>query len=57
MKKPISQKKQAVKVVQFWVRQTRKIARQINRKLDSLATANKMKAQAKEDLIKICLPK
>lgn len=56
MKKPPSPKRQAVKELQFWIHQTRKLARQINRKLESMARANKMKAAAKERLIKICLP-
>lgn len=57
MKKPLSQKRQVVKELQFWIRQSRKVARQVNRKLESLAQANRMKAAAKERLIQICLPK
>lgn len=54
MKKPLSRKKQALKTLRFCIRQSRKVARQINRKLESLAQLNKMKSAAKEELIKIC---
>lgn len=54
MRKPASQKRQAVKELHFWIRQSRKVARQVNRKLEALATANRMKSAAKERLIQIC---
>lgn len=54
MRKPSSAKKQAVKKLKFYIRQSRKVARQINRKLESLAALNKMRAAAKEELIVIC---
>lgn len=53
MAKFLSNKRQAVKVLKFWINQSRKIARQVNRKLDSLAEANKMKEAARQQLIKI----
>jgi len=54
MKKPPSQKRQAVKQLKTCIRLSRKLARQINRKLESLAVLNKMKAAAQEQLIRIC---
>ena len=54
MKKPPSTKKVAVNQLKTCIRLSRKIARQINRKLESLATLNKMKAAAQEQLIKLC---
>jgi len=54
MKKPPTQKRQAVKQLKTCIRLSRKIARQINRKLESLATLNKMKAVAQNQLIKLC---
>ena len=54
MRKVASQKKQAVKELKFLIAQTRKIARQINRKLESLAQWNKIKAVAQEHLVKLC---
>lgn len=54
MRKVASQKRQAVKELKFYINQGRKIARQINRKIDTLAQLNKLKAAAKERLIKLC---
>ena len=54
MKKPQSMKRQVVKQLRACIRESRKIARQINRKLASLAEWNKAKAAAQEQLIKIC---
>ena len=54
MKKPPSTKRQAVNQLKTCIRLARKCARQINRKLESLATLNKMKAQAQEHLVKLC---
>lgn len=54
MRKPQSQKKQAVKALKGAIREGRKIARQINRKLESLAQWNRIKAAAQEELVKIC---
>jgi hypothetical protein len=55
MRKPQSQKRQAVKTLRIAIREGRKVARQINRKLDSLAQWNRIKAKAKEELVKLCL--
>jgi len=55
MRKTASQKKQAVKKLKLCIREARKLARQVNRKLESLAEWNKMKQKAKEELVKICL--
>jgi predicted Fe-S protein YdhL (DUF1289 family) len=55
MRKIASQKKQAVRKLRLCVRESRKIARQINRKLDSLAQWNKAKQAAKNELVKLCL--
>jgi len=54
MKKPPSMKKQAVNQPKTCIRLSRKLARQINRKLESLAVLNKMKAAAQEQLVKLC---
>ena len=54
MQKPLSQKRRAVKRLKFAIRQSRKIARQVNRKLESLAQLNRMRAAAQEELVKIC---
>jgi hypothetical protein len=54
MKKPPSNKRQAVKQLKVCIRESRKVARQINRKLESLAQWNKAKAYAQEQLIKLC---
>lgn len=53
MRKPMSEKRRAVKALKFWIAQSRKIARQVNRKLESLAQANRMRDAAKQELIKI----
>ena len=54
MKKPASQKHQAVKQLAMCIRLARKCARQINRKLETLAELNKLKAAAQKKLIEIC---
>lgn len=54
MRKPASQKRQALKALRFAICQSRKIGRQINRKLESLATLNKIKAAAQKRLIDLC---
>jgi hypothetical protein len=54
MRKLASQKKQAVRHLKFAIRQSRKVARQINRKLESLAQLNKMRSAAQEELVKLC---
>jgi hypothetical protein len=54
MQKPLSQKRRAVKRLKYAIRQSRKIARQVNRKLESLAQLNRMRAAAQEELVKIC---
>ena len=54
MRKPPSTKKQAVKQLKACIRYSRKIARQVNRKLESLAQWNKAKAAAQEQLVRIC---
>lgn len=55
MKKPASNKKQAVKELKTLISSSRKVARQINRKLGSLGQINKAKAAAKQRLVDICL--
>lgn len=50
-------KKQAVKQLKVCIRESRKIARQINRKLESLAQWNKAIQAAKNELVKICAEK
>lgn len=54
MKKPPSTKRQAVKQLKFFIRQTRKLARQINRKLESLKQMNQAVAACKQELVRIC---
>ena len=54
MRKPMSEKRRAIKKVKFWIAQGRKLARQVNRKLDSLSHAGRMKELAKQELIRIC---
>ena len=54
MRKPSSTKKQAVKQLKICIRKSRKVARQINRKLESLAQWNKATQMAKEQLVKLC---
>lgn len=55
MKKPMSNKKQAVKELKYLISLSRKIARQINRKIESLGQINKAKNAAKQRLVEICL--
>jgi hypothetical protein len=55
MKKPPTMKRQAVKQLKICIRESRKIARQVNRKLASLAQWNKATQAAKEALVRICL--
>jgi len=54
MKKVPSMKRQAVKELKVCIRESRKVARQINRKLESLAQWNKAKQKAKEKLVELC---
>ena len=54
MRKVLSQKRQAVKQLKVCIRESRKIARQVNRKLESLAQWNKLRSAAQEQLIKLC---
>ena len=54
MKKPPSRKRQAIKNLKTAIREGRKVARQINRKLESLAQWNRIKAAAQDELIKLC---
>jgi hypothetical protein len=54
MKKQISQKLQAVRQLKTCIRESRKIARQINRKLESLSQWNKAKAAAQNILVELC---
>ena len=54
MRKQASMKRQAVKNLKLCIRESRKLARQINRKLESLAQWNKIKAKAQEELVKLC---
>lgn len=53
MKKSLSRKRQAIRNLRTAIREGRKLARQINRKLESLAKWNKVKTAAKEELVKI----
>lgn len=55
MKKPLSQKRQAVHELKTLINLSRKVARQINRKLSLLGQVNKAKAAAKQRLVDICL--
>lgn len=54
MRKPLSRKRQAVRSLKMAIRESRKVARQVNRKLESLAQWNRIKAAAQEELVKIC---
>lgn len=54
MKKPPSTKHLAVKQLKMCIRESRKLARQINRKLESLTQWNKAKAAAQQALVKLC---
>lgn len=54
MRKPPSTKHQAVKHLKLCIRESRKLARQINRKLESLAQWNKAKQAAKNQLVQLC---
>lgn len=54
MKKSMSSKRLAVKELKRLIGLSRKTARQINRKLESLAQINRMKTAAKDRLIQIC---
>jgi hypothetical protein len=53
MKKPLPQKKQAIKRLQVCIREGRKLARQVNRKLESLKQWNNAKDYAKQELIRL----
>lgn len=54
MNKPLSQKKLAVNQLKWCIRASRKLARQINRKLESLSALNKIKTAAQERLVRVC---
>lgn len=54
MRKSPTMKHQAVKQLRVCIRESRKIARQINRKLESLAGWNKAKQAAKDQLVRLC---
>ena len=54
MKKSASEKYRIVQNLRVVIQQSRKMARQINRKIEALAQLNKMKAALKEQLVKIC---
>lgn len=54
MRKSPTMKHQAVKQLRVCIRESRKIARQINRKLESLADWNKAKQAAKDQLVRLC---
>ncbi len=54
MRKPPTTKRLAVKQLKMCIRLSRKIARQINRKLESLSQINKTKAAAQETLVGLC---
>ena len=53
MRKPLSRKRQAIHNLRTCIRLSRKLARQINRKLEALAQLNKMKQAAQAELIRI----
>ena len=53
MRKPKSQKRQAVRQLKMAIREGRKVARQINRKLESLAQWNKIKSAAQDELVRL----
>lgn len=53
MKKPMSSRKQAISTLKTCIRESRKLARQINRKLESLAQWNKATQAAKNEMIRI----
>jgi hypothetical protein len=54
MRKSPSAKHQAAKQLKIAIRESRKLARQINRKLESLKAWNKAIQIAKEQLVKLC---
>jgi hypothetical protein len=54
MRKSMTAKRLAVRKLKIAIRESRKIARQINRKLESLAKWNKFRALAQEELVKLC---
>ncbi len=54
MRKPSTAKRQAVKQLRICIRESRKLTRQIDRKIASLADWNRAKAAAKEQLVKLC---
>ena len=55
MRKPTSQKRQAVKELRTLINLSRKVARQINRKIEALGQINRAKAAAKQRLVELCL--
>jgi predicted RNase H-like nuclease (RuvC/YqgF family) len=54
MKKPRTDKRRAIDTLKMCIRESRKMARQINRKLESLAQLNKMREAAQAELVRIC---
>jgi hypothetical protein len=54
MKKPQTKKHQAVKQLKICIRESRKVARRINKLLEHLAGWNKAKASAQDVLVKLC---
>lgn len=52
-----SPKRQVVGELKVCIRESRKLARQINRKLEALAEWNKLKASVQERLVKLCVLK
>lgn len=51
---PMTQKRQAINDLKVCIRESRKVARQINRKLESLAQWNRLKQAAKNRLAGLC---
>jgi hypothetical protein len=49
----LSRRRQAIKTLKLCIRESRKLARQINRKLESLAKWNNAKVLARNELIKL----
>jgi hypothetical protein len=56
MKKAQTAKRRVVKELRVCIRESRKIARQINRKLESLGHWNKATQACKDRLIQLSLP-
>lgn len=54
MKKSLLTRDLAIRQLNICAKESEKLARQINRKLESLAQWNKAKAAAQEALVKLC---